>query len=194
LPSRQIEIQLASIAHAADRRNRPTVAIVVAALCLLASAGYAVASYWNMQSQGRRLVTAERTGQRIKERIAEIKAEEASYPNYAAMFPALTRYVVHIVDEANVVWPERTWTFREIGTEKTPRSVQLIESLNRVGVTLTIKGEPLHKVFELVERIVNGPEELFGKSFIAVVDLRPEPTSELWHTIVEIDRYEYRPR
>lgn len=191
--TRQIEIQLSAVAQAADRRNRPTVVIVVAGLFMLAAIGYTAANFWNMKSQGARLHAAEQTGKRITDRIASIKQELARHPDYAAMFPAKTRYLVSLVDEASKVWPERTWTIRDIGSEKPSRGVPRIENLNRLGFSVTIKDEPIDLVLEFAERLVNGPEELFGKSFIATIDLQPEKTSSNWLSTVEIDRYEYRP-
>lgn len=191
--TRQIEIQLSAIAHAADRRNRPTVAIVVAIVFMLGALGYAIANFWNMNSQGSRLLAAERTGERVAARIADIQLERNSRPDYAELFPEKTRYPVSVVDEANRVWPDRGWTFTQIGQEKPSRGVALIENLNRAGVRLSLRNEPLAPIFELAERIVNGPEEQFGKSFISLVDLKPVLSDDTWLSTIEIDRYEFRP-
>lgn len=190
--TRQIEIQLSAIAQAADRRNRPTIAIAIGVAFMLGALGYTIATLWNMNSQGSRLLAAERTGERVASRIADIQLERDSRPDYAAMFPEKTRYPVSVVDEANRVWPDRTWTFGQIGQEKPTRGVQLIENLNRTGVRLAIRNEPLEPILELAERIVNGPEEQFGKSFIALLELRPVPSDDTWLTTIEIDRYEFR--
>ncbi|MGP1345321.1 MAG: hypothetical protein ACTS3F_01455 [Phycisphaerales bacterium] len=192
LKTRRIETQLSAIAHTADRRNRPMVVIVIAGLCMLGALGYAVASFSNMNSQGSRLVTAERTQERVRTLMAQIRAERASRLDYAEMFPQKTRFPLSVVEQANAVWPEREWTFGQLGREKPQRAVQLIENLNRVGVQLTIRGEPLDKVLELSDRILTGPEEEFGKSFLAMIDLRPTPTDDTWISLIEIDRYEYR--
>lgn len=191
--TRQIEIQLSAIAHAADRRNRPTLAIVIAFALSLGALGYAVANFWNMNSQGSRLLAAERTGERVAARIADIRFERDSRPDYAEMFPERTQYLVSVVDEADRVWPDRSWTFTQIGQEKNSRSVPMIEHLDRAGIRLSMRNEPLEPVLALTESIVNGPEEQFGKSFIALLDLRPVPSDDTWLTTIEIDRYEYRP-
>lgn len=179
-----MEMQLASVAAAVDRANRPASLLTIPVLLLLASVLYLV---WAMNGFGRRWVALEaqiEQTKQIRATVNAIVAEQSKGVDLVSLYPNQP-YFGSYVDE---IWKQQIG-FREPPVVSQVSSQTAIASppIARSDVTCSVNNESLEQVMKAIDSTL-AREFLRGHTFVSQATL--VPTGAGWRATVRFSLYE----
>jgi len=183
--TRQNEEQLASMAGAIDRANRPVSLLFFPALLLLAAIVYVGWAGLQVRSASRTLSVRRSMSAQIESLAGEIRQQRTKQVNLASYFPPQPYFVSTIQDTAN---SEKFEHFARPPVFERERT--FVESadppLERAEFGATIQLENLDAVFKWIDTVLNA-EPLKGKVFVSYIRL--QPISNGWGGTVRFSVY-----
>lgn len=189
------EAQLASMAHASERANRPTIVVVIAAVLTIGSAVYAGVSYFSMQTQGRRLQDTIAAAEHTSKTLADIKALKDAEVDLSQVFPDNKLLGSQIRDYATAALEDGGLDTDSIVVKADPpRRLLPSTPVQRRPVRITLLRRPLPVLLDFVTRVVNDPEGTIDHHenlYIATLKLNPDAASDTWMLDVQFEMLVY---
>ncbi len=188
MPARpdQTESQLAALAAAADRANRPTSLLTIPILLVIVGILYAAWAYRALTQQ-RSIVLARQSQVRDVARLVnEIKRHKTKAVNFETLYPGAPFMGSQIGTDT---WNSPTAGFREppMVSQVTSNRVDPTSPLYRSDVTATVQNEDLAAIFKAVDATITN-DHLKGRVFISQAQLTPTGTG--WRATFRFSLYE----
>jgi hypothetical protein len=183
-----VESQLAAMASAADRANRPAVLIAAPVLLLLAALIGTVWAITDFNGARVRWSNQAKSVSDINQMMFRVKEREASTPDIDALYPRSPFMPVQLRDIAGKVWGvEGEGTIPlDIRNRSEPSPFSGTSDLGRVDVPASGAVDDLNKVFEFMKRV---PEsEFLSRAFVS--QLRIQPAGPQWQVNIQFSLYE----
>jgi hypothetical protein len=182
----QLETQLAALAAAAERANRPASYFTIPALL---AAGALVFCAWSARGLVReRNAVAARQAQlvRVTQLTEQIKEASKKSVSLDSLYPPAPFFGSQVGDDT---WRHPSRGFREppTVTASTSTRVDATSSIHRNDVTVTVNNEPIEKVLQAIDATLNF-EHLKGRAFVSQANFTPSGTG--WRAIVRFSLYE----
>lgn len=181
-----IEMELASMAAAADRANRPVSLLSIPLLLVVASLLFAAFAYRGLAVQRSLVVHRQAQAARVYELVRQIELEQKKTVDLDRLYPPAPFFGSQVADD---VWKKPDFAFREppnVGSLISTRA-DALSQVYRSDVTVTVANEPLEKIFRATDAVLNHPH-LDGRPFISQVMLTPTGTG--WRATVRFSVYE----
>lgn len=181
--TREQELELAALAGAAERRNRPRLGLAVAFLLLTGAAGYALLGSGSVASARTQAERAARDAAGVERLATEIDAILARRQenDAEARFPidaALRSKLVEIARASGIT--------EEVAPEARPEQRGLDYPLVKQVVTITLSDAGLEAALDFISRATR---EIPGL-FVEGVQLQPRPQG--WYAVLRFARWEVR--
>lgn len=191
-----IESQLAAMAAAADRTNKPTALIAGAAVLLVLAVVFTAWSAGRFFTSRQRLVAEMEKRERVEMVLRSIASKQLDLPNLELHYgrEALTYMAENINDVAKQVWASADNPNAPIpvnvGAKAGPTKLLTNESLglSRVDVRM-LSPQPLEKIMAFIEGVQNN--ERLRRVNVSLVKLDPAPTG--WNAQLQFTAYEQLP-
>lgn len=190
MPARtgQNEAQLASMASAIDRANRPVSFLLVPAALLIVAIAYLAWSGLQVRTASRHLALSQAQTVQIESLTEQIRKQGERAIDLAAYFPPQPHFVSSIQDTATVpgigfARPPVIETERRFPEGNDP-------PLERAEIGATVQLENLDAVLEWIDTALNA-EQLKGKVFLS--QIRLQPISNGWGANIRFGVYRTPP-
>lgn len=169
--SRQNEEQLASMAAAIDRANRPVSFLVVPAALLLVALIYVVWAGTQVRSASRNLAQQRGQALQIESLTQQIREQSRSQIDLASYFPPQPHFVSTIQATAS---SENFKKFARPPVFERERAFPESSDppIERAEIGVTIQLENLDAVFEWIDAVLNH-DTFRGKVFLSQIRLQP---------------------
>lgn len=181
----QTEAQLASLAAAADRANKPTSLLTIPVVLLIVTVLFGVWAYRGLAAQ--RSIVQARQAQAVKVAhfVEQIKGQQKQSIDMAAIYPP-SPFLGSYVDDT---WEAQARSFRETPTVSQVSSTRVDNnsSIYRSDVTVTVNNEELSTIFKAADATLNH-EFLKGRAFVSQANLTPTGTG--WRAVLRFSLYE----
>lgn len=182
----QTEAQLAALAAAADRANRPTSLLTIPFVLLIVTVLFSVWAYRGLATQ--RSIVQARQVQMVKvaQFVERIKGQQKQNIDLAAIYPPAPFLGSQVGDET---WKTQGRGFREPPTISQVSSTRVDNnsSIYRSDVTVTVNNEELSNIFTATDATLNH-EFLKGRAFVSQANLTPTGTG--WRAVLRFSVYE----
>jgi hypothetical protein len=184
--SAQVESQLAAMASAVDRANRPTSLLTVPALVVLVAAVFAVASLRAMNSQRQALRLAQARVAQVASTIEKIRAEERTGFDLESLYSTMPYFGSQVGQDT---WLQPDIGFRDTPTITGPATSTAVQSplIIRQDYTCSVNNEPIEAILTAIDRTLRH-EHLQGRVFVSNAMLTP--TGSGWRASVRFSLYE----
>lgn len=181
----QIEAQLAALASAADRANRPASLLTIPVVLLMVAVLYSAWSYRGLASERSTAIARQNQFASVTRLVAEIKGHQQKSVDLAAIYPPFPFLGSQVGDET---WKSPERGFREPPVVSNPTSgrVDNNSSIHRDDVTVTVNNEEIEKIFSATDATLN-KEFLKGSAFVSQANLTPTGTG--WRATVRFSVY-----
>jgi len=192
--SAQVEMQLVAMANAAERANRPVLALIVPSVLLIAALVFALAMI--LEFNGARARFRDNTAQaaRIRDLIAAIDAKKSSTPDLAKLYPQEPFMSLNIKERvAMPIWGVSRIEDLPISISagrdpnKKPRELPGRNDLGRQDVDCVITTDDLAKVFQFMSGVQT--HEYLRRSFVSQFKIEAVGSNQ-WRVSMRFTMYE----
>lgn len=182
----QIEAQLAALASAADRANRPASLLTIPIVLLLIAVLYGAWAFRGLAAERSVAIVRQSQGVRIGALVAEIKSHQKQSIDLATIYPPAPFLGSQVGDET---WKSPDRGFHESPTISQPSSARVDNNsqISRSDVTVTVNNEDVGAVFKAVDATLNHPF-LKDRAFVSQAQLTPLGTG--WRATFRFSVYE----
>ncbi|MBL0926798.1 MAG: hypothetical protein IBJ11_03990 [Phycisphaerales bacterium] len=186
------EAQLAALAAAADRANRPTGMIVLTAL--LAGIGLAfllvsLAAYSRSKSEYR--VNFE-TATRTRKLLADIDSLRQLRPDVNKLYPPTNFMTANISEVAQQVWGSAALSSVRIGDAQIS-PLPFSEGVDRATVQCVIDSQPLEKILRWIDEVPKHKGFMDGGHKVFVSQFTVQPSGPGWQANINYTMFQGRP-
>ncbi len=182
--------QLTAMANAADRGNRPTSFLIVAAIALLAGIVVLIATYNAFGGQRHVLDIQENKTRNIADLVAQLEALDTQKADLSQVYPPVPEFELKIIDaydNAGIPFSKPP----TIGQAKSLKLVAIGSDLYRTVVKGSANSEKLEDTLQWIYNVVHHPD-LKGRVFLDSLALTPVANSDNWSAQIDFTIYETR--
>jgi hypothetical protein len=171
--------QLAAVANAADRANRPTHLVAVAGIALVTAILFSLVSFRSLADARAASARAATEADTIEQHIAtyqSLQTEDASLATYYPPNP----YMDSTIEDVAKPYEDEFKNRNTVAASPRRINVPGIPGLDRYELECTIDNDPLQLSMRWITDALAEPENLAGRVFISKVSLTP--INPYWRT------------
>ena len=164
--------QLAATANAADRANRPTHLVAVAAIALITALLFTLISYRSLSDARASIARATLDARTVDQHIKAYYSLQTGDTSLATYYPP-SPYMDSTIEDVVKPYEDEFTNRKTIAASPKRISVPGITGLERYELECTIDNDPLQLSTQWITDALAEPENLAGRVFISKVSLTP---------------------
>lgn len=190
----QTESHLAGMAAAADRSNRPLLAVVIAAIILVGSIAFAGVSYMSMSTQGKRLRDTQSLAETARKTLQELTDLRASFPDLPVEFAGDSGFYATIRDHGDAAFTEAGLTEKFPDPQPSDQRLPNSPMMFRIA-KFKLQRQPLAVVLDFVSRVLADADSKFTRPkniFLSSLRVQPDSATDGWNCDIEFRMLQYQ--